>query len=143
MMKALTFTLLFVVCTLQIAKAQFDDKHMLYANKVQKFGKLKRIGTTMAAGGAIMTATGIVLVSRADWYTTYSSNGSSQLSTDDPDGITGYYLTMIGLPITIGGVVLAIIGNKKEKQYMRKLEDFSAGYFQYKGTHGITIRLRL
>ncbi|UII28038.1 hypothetical protein LVD15_06325 [Fulvivirga maritima] len=143
MMKAIGLALLLVLVTVEFTKAQFDESQLTNLRKVEKYGRLKRTGTAMAVGGGVMTAAGIVLISQADWEDTsgYGSNNNT-VTTDDPEGVAGILFTVIGVPLTVTGVVLAIVGHKKEKEYERRLDRVSAGYFRKNGATGITLTYR-
>jgi len=142
-MKAIISSLLFIVIGAQVAFAQIDYDKKHYQLKVIKFNKMKRTGTVLGVAGAVATVGGIALISSADWYTETNAYGQQNTTTDDPNGVIGLVGVIVGVPMLAGGVVLAVIGSKKERQYQEKLNKLSAGYFQRHGAHGITLRLRL
>src|SRR5690606_38219715 len=86
-----------------------DKKTELYAKKVRSYTKMQNFGLGMGVGGGLLTIAGIVMISNAEWETT-TYNGTTNTTTSDSDGIAGLVFVCAGVPLTITGTVLGIIG---------------------------------
>jgi hypothetical protein len=116
-MKALTVLILLAFSV--NVMSQVNDQKILYLQKVEKFRKMKSAGIGMLVVGSILTVAGFSKATKAEW-TTNPTTGQS--TTNDPDGALGVLMATGGIMIAGGGVPLAIIGSKKQRQYERKLE---------------------
>ncbi|MGL1888319.1 MAG: hypothetical protein OCD76_17520, partial [Reichenbachiella sp.] len=62
-----------------------------------------------------------------------------QTTTEDPAGAFGILtIAYVGFPLVTAGTILAIIGSKKSKSYMYKLDNLSFQYTpgrNYQGFH--------
>jgi len=109
-----------------------DQKEAL--RKIEQYTKVKRAGFKLLAGGGAAVIGSIVLISSAEFYTDPYGNRV----TDDFNyvwGVLGF--TFVGVPLIATGTTLGIIGNYKEKSYMRKLDRLSVSYFNKHGANGI------
>ena len=135
-MKSSFFTIFFLstfICNLAFAQYYVNEytgesQRSLYERKIVSYTKLKKTGWTLAGAGAVSTILGIVLIQNADWDTTTNSYGQQQSTSSDPAAFAGVLGITIGIPATITGIILGSIGNKKQKQYMYKLERLNFGY---------------
>lgn len=105
------------------AKAQIKEEN-LYKSKVEKYTKLKKTGFTMGIVGGAATIGGVVLVNKADWSTDHYNSGVSY-NTEDGSGVAGVVLLVVGVPLTIAGLILGGVGNSKAKKYQKKLDGLS------------------
>jgi len=142
-MKTFLLTALILFLSYQMTIGQISYDNRLYERKVEKYTKLKRTGTTLGIAGGALTVVGVILMSNANWHTDTNAYGQTQTTTDDPQGVLGLVSVLVGVPMAGTGVVLGIIGGKKQRHYQRKLDNLSAGYFQRHGAHGITLRIKI
>jgi len=148
MKKLLLSSLLFILIS-QSTFAQYyyensyeQDRRALYERKIVTYTKMKKTGWTLAAVGTAMTVAGIVMINSAEWDTTTNSYGQTQTTTSDPEGIIGILGVSFGIPVGVAGVVLGIIGAKKQNQYMGKLERLDLGYQKYNDYNSLTLTYR-
>ncbi|UXP33533.1 hypothetical protein N6H18_06145 [Reichenbachiella agarivorans] len=121
----------------QYKEVTIDPAKQYAANKVAQFGKLKRTGFTMLGVGGAVTIVSIVVIARADWY---EDPYTGTYTTDDVSAAYAILGTVyVGVPLIIGGTVLSIIGNYKEKSYMRKFENLDVSYFKMEDAHGLRL----
>ncbi|MBU2916076.1 MULTISPECIES: hypothetical protein [Reichenbachiella] len=117
---------------------EMEDPEKQHAvRKVEQYSKLKRTGFTMLGGGVLASLIGAGLIASSDWE---KDPYTGQYYTDSSNA--GYGIIAIvyaGIPLIAGGTTLAIIGNYKEKSYMRKLDNLSASYFNKQGAHGMRL----
>lgn len=76
----------------------------------------------LGLSGAAFTTFGIVLMSNGEWVK-QTSYGSVNYTAQDDKAAGGLILTALGIPLTITGKILGIIGAKTEKKYKNKLEN--------------------
>ncbi len=84
---------------------------------------MKNAGTALGITGGLLTVTGIVLVSGADWQK--QSYGAANYTTTDSKGVVGILSIVVGVPMAVTGTVLGSIGSRKMKQYQQKLDGLS------------------
>ncbi|PIB37106.1 hypothetical protein BFP72_17690 [Reichenbachiella sp. 5M10] len=127
------------------SQAQYQENHVSSVSPAQKealrkvaqYSKLKRTGFTMLAAGAVVTIASAVVISSADWY--YDSY-SQQYMTDSESAVYGVVgLVYLGIPLIAGGTTLAIIGNAKEKKYLRRLDNLNVSFFNHQGANGFQL----
>ncbi len=125
---------LFTIFISSVAISQEIQKD-LFESKIERYSKMKRNGITMGAIGGTTTVLGIILLNQAE-KTSTSETGEVYTSTNS-SGIVGLgaLATVAGVPLFITGVILGVVGNKKEKIYKGKLDNLS---FQIKSTHQMT-----
>lgn len=89
-----------------------------YDLKVKRFRSLRTGGLVMLAGGIAISVAGAALIAKAgtaSYQVTYSNGQSSE--SGDPVGGLGGVLVSVGLPVAIGGSVIALIGASKARAY--------------------------
>ena len=104
------------------------DQKML-KEKVEMYTTMEAIGFIMSATGVVLTITGIVNIASADWET-HSSTGSVSKTTNDTKGMVGVILTVIGIPVTIGGTIIGVKSAWKRKIYKSNIV-FNGIQYQY------------
>jgi len=123
--KSLTLTLTVIIGLISLfslsATAQKFTKE-LCTQKIEQYTKLKKTGTILGITGGVLTMAGIVAVKNADWETETYDN-ETNVHTKDGSGILGVGAMVIGIPMTITGIVLGSVGSKKIKQYKGRLKD--------------------
>jgi len=103
---------------------KYDDKEGLYLQKVASYTKMKKTGIGLGVGGGSCVVIGAVLVTMADWES-YSNSTGSGVTTQDASGVAGIVFLLIGVPLTVTGIVLGSIGAKKVKYYNGLLQNVS------------------
>ena len=123
------YTLVLVAFSLRLAaqtnvpvlSPALSGEKLLYAQKVEKFKRMKTTGILMAGAGTILAIVGISNLASVD-YTGSSSSSSSGGPANDPKYTSGILMFYGGVGLMGGGIPLAIIGSKKAKKYERKLD---------------------
>ena len=82
---------------------------------------MKSTGTVIVVAGGVLTAIGVGLVATADWKTTNTATSSNATTTDET-GIMGIACLVVGVPLTVTGIVVALVGAKNAKHYQRALD---------------------
>jgi hypothetical protein len=118
------------------------DPQSKYLRKVEAYRKMKNGGTVLGVAGAALTITGIVLVSKADWHQqSYVGSYGSNYNTDGK-GVAGIFSIALGVPMTVGGIVLGSIGSRKMKQYQEKLSNVRFNLLYTPQQRGMTLAYR-
>ena len=97
-----------------------SDK-LFYAQKTEKFKRMKTTGILMAGAGTILAIVGISNLASVD-YTGSSYSSSSGGPANDPKYASGILMFYGGVGLLGGGIPLAVIGSKQAKKYQRKLD---------------------
>jgi len=118
-----------------------DSKTDLYQSKVESYTKMKKAGSSLSIIGGGLTFLGVALVSSADWETTTDEYGYTQ-STTDGSGVVGILSLSVGIPLAITGIILNSTGNRKAREYAKKLEDVDVSYYKQGGQKGLTLAIR-
>jgi hypothetical protein len=117
--------LLLAMCITVAAQERDDSEYSdsYYQNRVVKFQKMKIGGITLMSGGIICSVIGIAMIASAGTasYEVSYTNGT-RTESGDPVGGFGGVLTGFGIPMTVGGIVLATIGSKKESEAKNDLQ---------------------
>ena len=121
--------------------AKFDYKEALYQRKVESYTKMKKTGIVMGVSGSGMILLGSIMASAADWEQ-YSTSTSSGATTNDPVGIAGVFLIVVGVPLAVTGIVLGAVGSKKQKYYSGMLENLSLNISTSPQQTGLTLTYR-
>jgi hypothetical protein len=123
------------------AYAQQDPERMQYLQKVEKYHRMKRTGTTLTLMGSVLSVVGMVTIMNSSYETTYSSYGSPQTtSSRNPEaGIAAY---LVGSACVGAGIPLWIVGGVNEGRYQRKLDALTVGASLNRGSAGLTLRYR-
>lgn len=132
MKKVLLLIWVFVFAIDLTALAQYDPsyKHKdrraaLFAEKIATYTKMKKVGVGLGLAGGVLSISGALLVSSADWETTTGYNGTTNKTTTDSEGVTGLLMLVVGIPLAATGIVLGSIGSHKVKSYQQKLDRLS------------------
>jgi len=112
----------------------------LYLRKVESYHKMKNTGTALGVAGGILTITGIVLVSDADWHK--QTYGAANYTTADSKGVVGVLSIVVGIPMVVGGIVLGSVGSRKMKEYQQKLYGLSFNPIYTPQQRGIVLTYR-
>ncbi len=127
-MKTVQFLLL-VFLTVSVSFCQMKDEDGYtkedVQGKIEKFKNLRTTGFAMLGIGAATIGTGIALISTADWESHSTPTGVST-TTDDPNGGAGIICLAVGIPVTVAGIVLSSIGNRKYREYKYRINFFSS-----------------
>jgi hypothetical protein len=152
-MKHLLSTITVFILSFTLLFAQADYNKTVYQKKADKYQKMKRNGTFLAVLGGTVTATSLALIATTNWEEQESNNHSngyyyntsntSTTSTSDPKGVLGILGVAIGVPMTTLGVIFKVVGSRKQKEYQRKANNISAGYFQKHGAHGFRLSIKI
>lgn len=118
-----------------------DQQRTKFENKVESFSRMKKTGSTLGFIGGGLTITGIILVSSADWSEETDIYGNTQYQTNDAGGPLGILALCTGVPLAITGIVLNSVGNRKMKEYSRKLENIDMSYFQHGQQKGVSLSI--
>lgn len=119
------FLILLMLATFTQAAAprQYDRPYL--EGKLQKFQKMRTTGFTLAGIGAASLLGGIVLASNGEWESQQNMNGGTSYNAQDGSAGFGLLFIALGVPMTIGGIVLGAIGNSKVGKYESLLLDVS------------------
>jgi len=121
-MKRIVFILFALLMSTLVSQAQHYDTEMLNA-KILKFSKMRNTGLIMIGSGTVITIGGIVLIAKTDWTKTSDGSGNVNYHTNDPNGLGGILLTVIGVGLGGAGTALAIVGTNRSKKYSKLLHN--------------------
>lgn len=136
----LNIALLLLISTSVMAQLSNEDR-VKFENKVTSYTKMKKTGSTLAIVGGGLTVVGAVLVSSADWEETTDAYGQTQYNTNDSSGALGIVALAAGIPLTVTGIILSSVGNRKMKEYAKKLENVNMGYYQHGQQKGVSLSI--
>lgn len=121
--------------------AQMNSDKMLYLQKIEKYHRMKRTGTTLTVLGSALSVVGLVTLLNSSTTTTSNGYGPSQTSTDGNPG-AGLAAYLVGSACVGVGIPLWIVGGVNEGRYQRKFDDLTieAGVAPQGG--GFTLRYR-
>ncbi|HNP20356.1 MAG TPA: hypothetical protein PKL31_18110 [Fulvivirga sp.] len=154
MKQALTIGILLLL-SFTLTFGQTNQEKMFYRSKAFKYEKMKKTGTILGIFGGVITISGIVLIGNADWEENtqnngyyqngyyYTNNYNNNTTTTDSNGVLGILGVMVGVPMTTAGIILNVIGGRKQREYQRKADGISLGYFQKSGAHGLSVAIKL
>ena len=108
-----------------------DDK-LLYSGKVEKYRKMKGLGTSLTVLGGVLLVVGVATIVNS---TTYSSGSTSNADT----GLVAYFLGVAGLG---SGIPLWIVGAHQQRKYSKKLEGLSFRFNLNPQRKGLTLAYR-
>ncbi len=139
MKKLLFSSALCALLSFQGLAQQIDREELTYYQDRLESGKnTRKIGTSMLVPGAVILATGIVMIASAD----YDRDAAGMLMINDPNTSLGIGLTLNGLPLSIIGGIMTLAGNSKVKRAQRQLDKISLSYYQNPSYQGLGITLR-
>ena len=132
-----------IVCFLLLLSlqsiAQRDPDRLFYAQKVEKFRKMKSTGATLTVTGGILVVVGISMIINGTKTTNYG--GSSQ-STVNSSAETGVLVYLLGVGSLGAGIPLWIVGAHQQGKYERKFENVSVGFNLTPQKTGLTLTYR-
>jgi hypothetical protein len=121
--------------------AQQDPERMEYMQKVDKYHRMKRTGTTLTLMGTVLSVVGMVTIMNSSYETTYNGYGSPQTtSSGNPEAGLAAYL--VGSVCVGAGVPLWIVGGVNEGKYQRKLNALNVGASINQRGVGVSLRYR-
>ena len=125
----LPFLLIFVQT---VSFAQYDQKRMLYMNKVKTYNRMQTAGFIMVGAGVLATSAGVVLLASFD--------DTNQTDDDFEKAFFGVGGILLGFPLTAGGTVLAILGTHNKIKYSNYLKNMRVN-IRYNQFHkGLVLR---
>ena len=136
MYRIATLILFLVSFSTSISFGQIEQRE-LYQRKVESYTKMKRTGFTIAGIGTVVTAYGVIQLSRATWETT-----GTQTTSNDPEALQGSVGLLVGIPAVITGTVLGIVGSAKSKSYNKKLQRLNVGINYTSQNTGLVLTYR-
>jgi hypothetical protein len=122
-MRRIPLFLLFLATFIHAVSAQEYDRPYL-EGRLAKFKSMRSGGFTMAGIGGAALLGGIVLASNGKYETVDTGTGT-QANAKDGAAVGGILLIAVGVPLTVAGVILGSLGNRKVGQYQRRLEGLS------------------
>jgi hypothetical protein len=97
-------------------------------NKCTTAKNTRTMGIVLSAMGGIFIISGVLMSSSAG--NAYYSTDSYGNTVGTPKGGFGGVLIEIGLPITVTGVLCAIIGNRHKREYARQYDELKCDKLQ-------------
>src|SRR5450631_4487601 len=94
--------------------AQRDPDKLFYAQKVEKYRKMKSTGATLTVTGGILVVVGISMILKG---TTTTNSGSSTQTTSNSSADTGALVWLLGIGSLGAGIPLWIIGGHSQDKY--------------------------
>ena len=110
-----------------LSPALSGDK-LLYAQKIEKYKRMKTTGILMAAAGTILVVAGISNLASVDYTGSSSSSSSSSGPANDPKYTSGILMFYGGVGLMGGGIPLTIIGSKQSKKWQRRLDGLTFNF---------------
>jgi hypothetical protein len=115
--------MLVLTAVFQVSAAPLEseyDRDYLEA-RLGKFKSMRKTGFVMAGVGGAALLGGIILASNGEWETQSTPTGT-QTNAQDGAAVGGLLLIAVGIPVTIAGIIVGSIGNKKVHRYQTLLE---------------------
>jgi heme/copper-type cytochrome/quinol oxidase subunit 1 len=123
MKSTLVFLFLLFISLQSFAQASFD--RALYQEKLAKYHRMKKTGTTLTVLGTALSVVGLITIANTSTTTTYTY-GSPQTKVDGNPGLG--IAAYLGGSICVGiGVPLWIVGGVNKGKYERKLQSLNVG----------------
>ena len=113
------FNFVFLIAIQSIA--QRDPDKLFYAQKVEKYGRMKNTGATLTVTGGILVIVSISMLIKAG-NTTNQNSTQQSLTAAEQNAILVYYLGAASLG---AGIPLWIVGGHAQRKYERKFESIS------------------
>jgi hypothetical protein len=114
--------------------AQQMDERLLYAEKVEKYKRMKNVGAVLAVAGSIALIVAVAAVSEDD-YSNYYLNPDEDDHKIETAAIVGVSALSLGVP-------LWIVGAHHQNKYKRKLNDISIGVHINSQSRGLILSYR-
>ena len=105
-----------------------SSEKLLYAQKVEKYKRMKTTGFLMAGAGTLLAIVGISNLASVDYTSTSYSSSSSSGPANDPKYVSGLLMFYGGMGLLGGGIPLAIIGSKQSKKWQRRLDGLTFNF---------------
>ena len=131
-MKALTLMIFLASLSLQ-CYSQVEKEKFFYAQKVEKFRKMKNTGKLLTAAGSVLLVTGILTLTNSSTYN--STNSNNQVQT----GLLAYIFGIAGLG---SGIPIWIVGGHQQNKYEEKLMTISGRFNMNTQQAGLTLTYR-
>ena len=146
-MKFTFFTLALLAFSLRLAAqtnlTPLSSDKLFYAQKVEKYKRMKTTGGLMIAAGTVLAIVGISNLSSVTYTTTTNQYGQQQTTSSDPAKSTAGALMFIGgAGLLGGGIPLTIVGSKNTKKYQRKLDALTFNLNLAPNQQGLTLCYR-
>ena len=122
-MGRLSLLLLLVLCLSAFSQDDAEYTRIEYQERAAKFQKMKVGGIVLLSGGILCIVSGILMVAStgsASYQVNYTNGKRTE--SGDPVGGFGGVLTVLGIPMTAGGIVLAKIGSNKVTEAKSELQ---------------------
>ena len=129
-----------IVCFLLLLSiqsiAQRDPDKLFYAQKVEKFRRMKSTGATLTVTGGILVVVGISMILNGTKTT------STQSTSMNSSAETGALVYLLGVGSLGAGIPLWIVGGHQQRKYERKFENVSVGFNFTPQKNGLTLTYR-
>ena len=123
------------------AFCQVDPEKALNLQKLEKYTRMKKTGTTLTLLGTGLAIVGVVTLMNVESTTTSNGYSTQTTTTGNPGlGIAAY---LGGSAMAGAGVPLWIVGGINRGRYERKLSTLTVGARVTPHTAGLTFRYRL
>ena len=100
-------------------------------NKIRQYRGLRNTGLCILGVGVAALGTGIGLASSSS-FESHPSDTITPMTADDKRGLAGIMMIVSGIPITLAGTVLTVIGQKKYTEYRDRITLFAGYDIQYR-----------
>ena len=118
--------------------AQRDPDKLFYAQKVEKYGKMKNTGATLTVTGGILVIVSISMLLNSG--KTSNQYSTQQTATAAEQNAALVYL--LGVASLGAGIPLWIIGGHAQRKYERKFESISLKFNLTPQKTGLTLTYR-
>jgi hypothetical protein len=119
----------------QQQKPQPDDQQSLYAQKAEKYRKMKNVGTSLTIVGTIMTVTGLIILDNL-------GNNSLYEEEDLQNSLGGAVCFVVGNVGVGAGIPLWIVGANNHRKYSNELQKVSVKINLNHQRQGLTLTYR-
>lgn len=84
---------------------------------------MRTTGIIPGVAGAVLTIAGIAKADADDMNNALAKySGGLNVPAGDPEGERGALMVMLGVPMSVTGIILGIIGSRKVRSYSEKLD---------------------
>ena len=134
------FTLLFI--TVLSCFAQINKQQLFYAQKSEKYGRMKNTGMTLTVAGGALFVIGMVVLANSEIKTNTMPGGGSTYTTTKGNPELGALTLLLGAGGLGSGIPLWVIGSHNEKKYQSRFETLSVGFNLTPQRTGLTLAYR-
>lgn len=106
-----------------------------YQSRVESGKNTKKIGNSLFIPGGVILVTGIAMIASAE----YDRDANGMLVINDPTTSLGVALALNGLPMTVIGGIMSLVGNSQVKRAEKQLEKLSFSYYQKSSYRGFGV----